>query len=67
LLRNHGSERLVGSDIRPDDVRPAQIGLGDECGHELAHRSRREEIITGLGRAEARQVDRDETRLVGKR
>ena len=47
-------QRGRGPDVGPDDVRPAQVGLGDQPGQELAHRSRRQQIRPALGRAEPR-------------
>jgi hypothetical protein len=55
------------SDVRPDDVRRPQVGFGDQPGQELTHRSRREEVISALGRAEPRQVDREQAGVLGER
>src|SRR5256885_869479 len=46
-----------GPHIGCHDMRRAQIGLDDELGQELAHRARREEIVSAFGCAEARQVN----------
>src|SRR4051794_31095251 len=46
-----------GPDIGRDDVRPAELGLGDEPDQEAAHRSRGQEVVDAFGRAEAGQVD----------
>ena len=56
-----------GSDIGPEDVRPAQLNLGDELGQELAHRPRRQELLAAFRCAEPGQVDREEAGVVGKR
>jgi len=55
-----------GSDVRPDDMRRAQIGLGDELGKEVAHRSWREEVVTAFGSAEPRQVNSEQAGVLGK-
>jgi hypothetical protein len=34
-----------GSDLRRNDVRRAQVRLGNELGQELAHRSRRQQVL----------------------
>ena len=56
-----------GPNVRRDDVGPAQISLGDELGQELAHRSRRQEILSAFGCAEPREVDGEQAGVVGKR
>jgi hypothetical protein len=55
-----------GSDIRRDDVRRAQIRLGHEPGHELAHCSRGQQDLPALGCTEARQVDGEQAGMLGK-
>jgi len=56
-----------GPHVRRDDVRLAQIRLGNELGQEPAHRSRREEVLSAFGCAEARQVNGEEAGVLGKR
>ena len=46
-----------GSDVRGDEVRRAQIGLGDELGRERAHRPRGQQVLPAFGCAGARQVN----------
>jgi hypothetical protein len=53
-----------GPDVRSDEVRPAQFSFGDELRQEVAHRSRREEIVSGFGCAEPRQVDGKQARVL---
>ena len=66
-MRRRRKQGGRGPDIRRDDVRRAQISLGDQLGQEPAHRSRRQEILSAFGCAEARQVDGEQAGVVGKR
>src|SRR3984885_15383842 len=56
-----------GSDVGRDDVRRAQIGLGQEPGQELAHRAGGQEDPPALRGAETRQVNREQAGVLGKR
>ena len=58
---DRGEQAGRGPDVRPNDVRPPQIGLGDHPDQELAHRAWRQEVSPALGRAETREVDGEET------
>src|SRR4051812_26604470 len=50
-----------------DDVRRAQVRLGDDTGQKRAHRAWREEVVAPLGRAEAGHVDREHPGTRGER
>ena len=55
-----------GPDVRPDDVgRPRPASSISLC-QELAHRPRGEEIVSGFGRAEARQVNGEQAGMLGE-
>src|ERR1700746_3094336 len=50
-MRRGGEQGRGGSDVRRDDVRPVEVGLGDQLGQKFAHGPRREEVVAALGRA----------------
>jgi len=61
-----GEEQGRGADVGPDGVRilePQRVG---EADHELAHRSRRQQIVATLGMTEAWQVDRHQVCVFGQ-
>lgn len=51
---------------RTDGMWPVQLERLDGVRDELAHRGRFEEFVAPLGVSEARQVDRDQTSVLGK-
>jgi hypothetical protein len=56
-----------GPHVRRDDVRHAETSLGNESRQEPAHRSRRQQVLPAFGRAETRQVNREQAGVLGKR
>jgi hypothetical protein len=64
-MRGRREQGGRGSDVRRDDVRRAQIGLIDELGQELAHRSRRQQVLAAFGGAEAGQVNGEQASVLG--
>jgi hypothetical protein len=65
-MRRRGEQRGRGTDVRRDDVRLAEISLGNQLGQEPAHRSWREKVVSAFGCAESRQVDGEQTCALGK-
>src|SRR4029077_20098303 len=53
-------------DVGREDVRRLDLPLIHQTHEEPAHRPRCEKLVTALGTAEARKVDRDEVRLFGE-
>ena len=65
-IQGCGEERGPGADVGADDVRVVELERVRETDDELAHRTRRQQLVAALGMTEPRQVDRHQMCLLGE-